>query len=824
MKSQVKFAVNIAKNKLNVSHSNSESEGLTLSNEMKSWLHNSINNVDDDGYLVETVSSTLAQPLDSFSAFCPTGSLLNSKYSSLRVPSPTRVSKTNDVDYETNLIKGKPPSPVNFSSAVDRLNVMWLSRKSALQKESGDLTESYNTLQKALDIHLGHNHYTNVTLTECAGAENPDALIIELEENYFAYDSSAHRYADKIQRWYHTFYLKKCRAMLKIAICYQRYITRRRNWLFRQMLAECCLKIQRQFRKFLNKLYHFANRIKDWYKTRCCIREFRKKIFFYIMARHIQRLFRGYGGRNIGNMKRLQKKCAQKIQRLARGYILRRTRAFAIKQFHRVYYKAAVKIQCFVRKVLSIGRCKHRLMRELIKEDERLQREDEVHDETIQIEISRVKLYLKTDAGKLHLTKTKQKIVAEDEEFERLKPSLNESEIMTREALVMFELFDCDGSGTIDRGELKLMLIELCISLKPSEVDALANELDLDGSGDIDFAEFSSWYCTSSDSVSNSFGSAMFRQILKARRLFLDLSGKTIERRTERSVLRQCCSWLSTETKSLFRVTCPPKYNCCRCIKPFVLFTDYWSHFIGKEKRCPITKERGIFYPKFWHQEDWKKQRQCEIEILRVRDEYPCLSYKALIAVYSELVLQNNSGVNDILNTQIDAASELYLGQLLDCKTSSSVIDMSYSIPLGDIIFDIANICNDGYLSPNVVTCICECLDCPTPIEWVINDRWILDELHQWLLSHERLTRPMLPQSKNMMFKCIPKPLAKILKADSRLLGNIMVKCIRILLVGAENSLVALAHYRAKRPRKLVIFITILYCANCIYVLLQNTY
>ena len=55
----------------------------------------------------------------------------------------------------------------------------------------------------------------------------------------------------------------------------------------------------------------------------------------------------------------------------------------------------------------------------------------------------------------------------------------------------VFNAFDANGSGTDDVTEMKQMIKKLNISLTPVEVGVLMKEADPDGSGEIDFEEFS---------------------------------------------------------------------------------------------------------------------------------------------------------------------------------------------------------------------------------------------------------------------------------------------------------------------------------------------
>jgi Ca2+-binding EF-hand superfamily protein len=59
-----------------------------------------------------------------------------------------------------------------------------------------------------------------------------------------------------------------------------------------------------------------------------------------------------------------------------------------------------------------------------------------------------------------------------------------------REIREAFDLFDTDGSGTIDSKELKVAMRALGFEVKKEEIKKLITEIDLDGSGTIDFNGF----------------------------------------------------------------------------------------------------------------------------------------------------------------------------------------------------------------------------------------------------------------------------------------------------------------------------------------------
>jgi hypothetical protein len=55
---------------------------------------------------------------------------------------------------------------------------------------------------------------------------------------------------------------------------------------------------------------------------------------------------------------------------------------------------------------------------------------------------------------------------------------------------VIFRRYDVDGSGTIDTGELQLILEEVGQTVSDNEIEELMKEIDADNSGEIDFEEF----------------------------------------------------------------------------------------------------------------------------------------------------------------------------------------------------------------------------------------------------------------------------------------------------------------------------------------------
>jgi centrin-1 len=68
------------------------------------------------------------------------------------------------------------------------------------------------------------------------------------------------------------------------------------------------------------------------------------------------------------------------------------------------------------------------------------------------------------------------------------RPGLSEDEI--EEIREAFNLFDTDGSGTIDPKELKAAMQSLGFEAKNQTIYQMIGDIDKDGSGSIDFDEF----------------------------------------------------------------------------------------------------------------------------------------------------------------------------------------------------------------------------------------------------------------------------------------------------------------------------------------------
>merc|ERR1740115_608732 len=96
-----------------------------------------------------------------------------------------------------------------------------------------------------------------------------------------------------------------------------------------------------------------------------------------------------------------------------------------------------------------------------------------------------------------------------------------------------FDLFDTDGSGTIDAKELKVAMRALGLETKKEEIKKMISDIDKDGSGTIDFTEFLEMM-TSKMSEKDSR-----EEILKAFRLFDDNETGKISFRNPKRVAKE---------------------------------------------------------------------------------------------------------------------------------------------------------------------------------------------------------------------------------------------------------------------------------------------
>jgi hypothetical protein len=171
------------------------------------------------------------------------------------------------------------------------------------------------------------------------------------------------------------------------------------------------------------------------------------------------------------------------------------------------------------------------------------------------------------------------------------------------------------------------------------------------------------------------------------------LSRKARTKLAEKEIFRGQVGGLAKCTVSTFRSSFPAKYQCCQCQRAFVLFTDYFVHFTHSVDEslallppnpmdspdspsppppaiglCRVTTQRGLFFPRYWIKADWQRQRQCEYEVLRLRDEVSTTSDASTLATFADITDSRSKSVRKALKLRQKQAAQLYREKLAEVE------------------------------------------------------------------------------------------------------------------------------------------------------------
>jgi centrin-1 len=103
------------------------------------------------------------------------------------------------------------------------------------------------------------------------------------------------------------------------------------------------------------------------------------------------------------------------------------------------------------------------------------------------------------------------------------KPDFTEAQI--EEIRDAFNLFDSDGSGSIDYKELKAAMKAIGFDTKKEELEKVIAEIDADGSGEIEFPEFMQMMTGKMGEIDNDAGiEKLFQTFDKHSKGFIDIS------------------------------------------------------------------------------------------------------------------------------------------------------------------------------------------------------------------------------------------------------------------------------------------------------------
>ena len=367
---------------------------------------------------------------------------------------------------------------------------------------------------------------------------------------------------------------------------------------FKRLWAErdffCAQQIQKRYRGVLGRrqaaawrafVYDRSSRriqkMVRWYHFR---QGYQRSVrAFVLFATNHQRLWRGTRGRIIARRRRLRQDAAITIQRTcARGYAGRK---FAREKM-RIFRSACTVIQTRWRGIMARVQCPIIRQNRIDAEKERRVLEERA----VEIKVKEYEEYLMTKQGKKDFKKQSKKVKKSRRRVAKKRVRMSKQEKHMHDIIEAFELFDTDGSGSVDHVEFKAVCKELGIDMHDDEIDEAMERMDEDGNGVADFEEFAVWF-ESLDQ--HGVKMALIRAKLKTQKFFRDLFGFSTKAHTKQSMLAN----VRKETLKNFRVAHPPPFQCDDCLKKFVFSYELERHrgmqLTGKDHdKCP-----GLYHP-----------------------------------------------------------------------------------------------------------------------------------------------------------------------------------------------------------------------------------
>ena len=190
--------------------------------------------------------------------------------------------------------------------------------------------------------------------------------------------------------------------------------------------------------------------------------------------------------------------------------------------------------------------------------------------------------YLRTPHGKLELRQVVVEMRRLKAEYHRMHPEAEEErlkalaraeagengpdedlvhELEKKEKVrAIFEVFDGDGSDAMDAEELKELLAELCLPCREDDVEEFMEEMDADGSGEIDFEEFYAWYAAHASALTKGHGLAVLGLSL-AKTLKNGALGLGDLAEARRIIIAHAEHEVKEKTMAQFRLFRPPNFE-----------------------------------------------------------------------------------------------------------------------------------------------------------------------------------------------------------------------------------------------------------------------
>ena len=195
-------------------------------------------------------------------------------------------------------------------------------------------------------------------------------------------------------------------------------------------------------------------------------------------------------------------------------------------------------------------------------EADRYSDERQLVEESVGLAQARLRLYLKTHAGKFEVRREAAALRASASKRRAQLKAMAPEDRQREEIRNVFVQYDLDGSGGIDAEELTLLLKVLCIPASEMETELIVRQLDQDGSGEIDFEEFHQWFAHPDGAEAAGGGTTMalgMKAMLTARSLVGDWTGAALQKAAVTAVLKRHARQAAREATCRFRSQRPPR-------------------------------------------------------------------------------------------------------------------------------------------------------------------------------------------------------------------------------------------------------------------------
>eukprot|EP01084_Bolivina_argentea_P071383 129816_1 len=159
-----------------------------------------------------------------------------------------------------------------------------------------------------------------------------------------------------------------------------------------------------------------------------------------------------------------------------------------------------------------------------------------------------------------------------------------------KKAREIFSTFDSDGSGFINKDEMRKLLKDMYVPMSELQLDDLMQNMDADGSGEVDFKEFWGWYAGNAQTVK--LGALGSTTRLFVSKIYNSMVGGRSQKEAKRVILAHSLHEISKLKTKAFRRVRPPPFECSACGKPFALEIQLKSHLVDYETQ--VTHEAQL--------------------------------------------------------------------------------------------------------------------------------------------------------------------------------------------------------------------------------------